>query len=161
MTTEEVKFFSILLGVGEYIEYKNFIDSILNNDCEIDDLIADLLLAGENYSKCCDILSSFYKNKIVDDTIVVFSLIEYTKNKLKSGEWDKNRAIEMFVKFTQEANKFHEDKINEPWATMKLLGLILDKNNSIVYESDFDDFVNFGKLLTENNDIQTKLKSLF
>ena len=161
MTIEEAKYFSILLGSLEYDEYSFYIKNVLDGDVEIDDLLSDLLFAGDDYNKCCDVLSSFYKTKPVDDIWVSFKLLDYARKKYELGEWDRIQTIKKLVQFSREGNKFHEDKIEEPWATMKLLGMLLDDNNSIIYESDLDDFLSTGKLLTENIEVQEKLNKLF
>jgi len=79
---------------------------------------------------------------------------------LKNKSYNREQTLFMFEKFVREANKTHEDRLEEPWVTMKLFSLIGTKD-SIVYDSDYDEFINTGKILTENKEIQEKLSKLF
>ena len=157
MTIEEVKYFSILLGVGEFEEFQVFLYELLNSSKEIDDLEADLMFNSGNYSKCCDILTNYYSGKQVDDAMVACKLIAFVKNKLENNKITRQDTIRLLVKFSKEANKLSEDKLKEPWATMKLLGLLLDPNNTIIVESDFENFINNGQILTENKYVSNTL----
>ena len=161
MTLEEIKYYSILLGVGEFEEFKLLIKNAIDGYQEIDDILAELLFESDNMAKCCDILSESIRNKKVDDAMVSYKLICFVKGKLDRGQINRTQAIELFVRFAKEATKYNEDKIEEPWATMKLLEMILDKNNKIIYDSDLDNFLNYGKILTEHEEIQEKLSKLF
>lgn len=158
MTIEEVKYYSILLGVGEFEEFQIYIDKLLKNTNEIDDLEADLLFESEDFSKCCDILTNYYSGKQVDDYVVACKLIVFVKEKLLNKNFEKSDIIKILVKFSKEANKLSEDKIAEPWVTMKLLGLLLDPSNTIILESDFDNFIHYGKTLTGDTEFEEKFK---
>lgn len=156
MTIEEVKYYSILLGVGEFEEFRVYLDELMNSSKEIDDLEADLIFESQNYSKCCDILTKYYSNKSVDDCVVASKLISFVKNKLENNKITSNGTIKLLVKFSKEANKLTEDKLVEPWVTMKLLGLLLDPSNTIILESDLDNFLNKGITLTEDTEFQKR-----
>ena len=160
MTLEEVRYYSILLGVGEFDEFKEYIIQLMNGAGEIDDIESELLFVSENMSKCCDILSSCTLNKNLDDAVVAFKLINFVKQRIECGELNQAGAIAFFEKCAREANKIHEDKLEEPWVTMRLLSLIGTKD-AIIYDSDFENFINSGKILTENDIVQAKLKELF
>ena len=154
MTLEDMKYYSILLGVGETEDFNKYINDIISTDSELDDLSAELLYESNNISKCVDILTNHYRGKIVDDKIVACKLITFIKTNLLYNRLNKIEAIEMLVKFSKEANKLSEDTIKEPWATMKLLGFLLDKDNTIILDSYFDNFINHGKTLTGDSEFE-------
>jgi len=156
MTLEDAKYYGVLLGTGEFEEFKTFINDIISSTSEIDEIESELLFADGDYNKCAEILSNYIGSKNVDDTEVVYRLINYLKNK----SYNREQTLFMFEKFVREANKTHEDRLEEPWVTMKLFSLIGTKD-SIVYDSDYDEFINTGKILTENKEIQEKLSKLF
>jgi len=156
MTIEDAKYYSILLGVGEFEEFQIYIDKLLKSTNEIDDLEADLLFESEDFSKCCDILTNYYSGKQVDDYVVACKLIVFVKEKLLNKNFEKSDIIKILVKFSKESNKLAEDKIAEPWVTMKLLGLLLDPSNTIILESDLDNFLNKGITLTEDTEFQKR-----
>lgn len=156
MTIEEAKYYSILLGVGEFEEFNIYVQNLINSNDEIDDLEADLMFESNNFSKCCDILTNYYSNKSVDDALVAFKLMQFIKNSITSNKLTRDDAIKQLVKYSKEANKLAEDKLVEPWVTMKLLGLLLDQSNTIIVNSDFDSFINGGKTLTGDIEFEEK-----
>ena len=155
MTLEDAKYYSILTGVGEFGEFQKYMDVLLFGTGEIDDIDAELLYAGNDYNKCAEILSNYISSKNVDDAEVVYRLVNY----LKLNNYYREQILFKFEKFVREANKAHEDILEEPWSTMKILSRI--NYYEIVYDSDYDNFINHGILLTEDAEMQDKLLKWF
>ena len=153
MTLENAKYYSILLGSGEFQEFKNYINNLISGTDEIDDIDAELLY--EDYNKCAEILSSYIGSKNIDDAEVVYKLVNF----LKKNNYNREQILFMFEKFVREANKLHEDILQEPWSTMKILSRI--NYYEIVYDSDYDNFIDHGVILTDDKEMQQKLSKWF
>lgn len=160
MTFEDAKYYSLLMLIGEYKEFDKFTSNIINSDEDLGDVEADLLFASNNKSACFNILHNYYMGKVVDDAEVAFRIIKFIKNKLSVGEIDRTKAIDYFRAISNSEFSSTEEK-KEPWITMSLLRYAKDDGESIIYNEDFDNFINNGVILTDDKDFQEKFKKHF
>lgn len=107
MTYEKAAYFKTLLSLGHSDELFAFIDSELEAQSVLDDLILELAFAGKSTNKLLSILNEYIMNaerNIDYDSEVFESIIEFLRKKRKAGMLTKDTITLM-----QHAAKAHPD----------------------------------------------------
>lgn len=150
MTLEDAKYYSLLILMGDYEEFDKMIRENIESQEELSEIVAELLYVSDDKRKSFDILNKYHLGKNVNDDVVAARIIEFVKNKLQTGEYDRIKAIDFFIGVANSVFASVEEK-KEPWITMSLFRYINNaEGEAFIFNSDLDNFLERGTTLTDD-----------